>query len=77
MLVTLPAGQVRRYADEVTQETAPVTDGYPVYAMNDREILEAIYTRLAVLEAEMQRLLGAWSTGGLRGLRKAAGNARD
>jgi hypothetical protein len=46
----------------------------PAYAQTDRELLEAIYARLAVLEGEMSRLLGAWSAGGIRGLRAAARN---
>jgi hypothetical protein len=59
-----------RYADRVTTDNRAEL---PAYAQTDRELLEAIYTRLAVLEGEMSRLLGAWSSGGLRGLRRAAG----
>ena len=46
--------------------------GVPAYAQSDRELLEAIYVRLEVLETELSRLLTAWSAGGLRGLRAAA-----
>jgi hypothetical protein len=46
----------------------------PAYAQTDRELLESIYVRLEVLETELNRLLTAWSAGGLRGLRNAARN---
>ena len=70
MPATLPAPILTRYADRVTTEKTPL----PAYAQTDRELLEAIYVRLAVLETELQRLLTAWSAGGLLGLRTAARN---
>lgn len=39
-------------------------------------LLLAINDRLARVEAELTRLLGAWSSGGLMGLRKAARDGR-
>jgi len=71
MAATLPAWLLTRYADGVTTDN-PVS--VPVYAQSDRELLEAIYVRLEVLETELNRLLTAWSAGGLRGLRSAARN---
>ena len=68
---TLPAPLLTRYADDVTTNNQ---QELPAYAQTDRELLEAIYTRLAVIEGEMNRLLAAWSGGGLRGLRAAARN---
>lgn len=73
MAATLSAPILTRYADRVTTDNAET----PVYALTDRELLEAIYVRLAVLEGELQRLLSAWSAGGLRGLRTAAKNGAD
>ena len=76
LAVTLPARKPARYAGRVTtSNTAGVpetTIGVPAYAQSDRELLEAIYVRLEVLETELSRLLTAWSAGGLRGLRAAA-----
>ena len=46
--------------------------GEPGYPQTDRELLESVYTRLAVLEDRLNRLLVAWSVGGIRGLRAAA-----
>jgi hypothetical protein len=71
MAATLPAELSGRYADDVTTDN-PVS--MPAYAQTDRELLEAIYVRLEVLETELNRLLTAWSAGGLRGLRNAARN---
>lgn len=68
---TLPAPLLTRYADDVTTDNGTEL---PAYAHTDRELLEAIYVRLSVLEGEMNRLLTAWSAGGLRGLRAAAKN---
>lgn len=53
-------------------ETQAITQDNP--AITERELLEDIQARLIRLDGHLTALLGAWSDGGLRGLRAAGRN---
>lgn len=56
----------------MTQAAPEITESYSPETLTDRELLTEIMARLIRMEGEINRLLGAWSLGGLRGLRQAA-----
>lgn len=54
-------------------ETTEITERNRREMLSERALLLEVLDRLDQMETRLSVLLGAWSAGGLRGLRQAAG----